>query len=345
MSGAPKASVIVAVRNSGGLIRETLDALFAQSLTDIEVIVVDDASTDDTPELLASYADPRLRVVRNATNLGIAASRNRALELARAPYAAINDHDDVSAPDRLARQVAWLDAHPGVALLATGAVVLENGRTRPDNDRHVADSHALAFSLFARSVIFHSTVCLRMAALNAAGVRYRPRFDYAEDVDLYHQIVLKRAGSLAWLPEPLLRYRRHAGNTSAVRAAQGRAAALAALAENLPALGARLTGEEIELLWRLVAERKPAASLRELDGLGAALERLADAYCAFAGLGERQRAAVDEQAAFFWWECCRAAARSLGPGALRAHKARPDLARGTPALSRLIASARAIARI
>lgn len=104
----PTVTVCIPVYNRSQALRPTLDSVLAQTLTDWELLVIDDGSTDDTPEVVRSYTDPRVRYLRQE-NAGGAAARNRGLAEARAPYLAYLDHDDRWEPEKLARQVAYLD--------------------------------------------------------------------------------------------------------------------------------------------------------------------------------------------------------------------------------------------
>src|SRR5262249_28112057 len=106
----PVVSVIMAVFDAAPWVGAAIQSLLPQTLTDFELIVIDDGSTDATAEVLAAFVDPRLRVERRA-RAGLTRSLNRALELARAPLVARLDADDVALPERLARQCAFLDVH------------------------------------------------------------------------------------------------------------------------------------------------------------------------------------------------------------------------------------------
>jgi hypothetical protein len=116
-------SVVMAVRNGEPYVREAIESVLAQSVTDFEFLIVDDASTDDTPRILSEYQrrDSRIRVLHNESHLGPYPSANRALVQARADHVARHDADDVSPPDRFAIQLQALDSGPDVVLV-TGAV-------------------------------------------------------------------------------------------------------------------------------------------------------------------------------------------------------------------------------
>src|SRR5262245_31351165 len=109
----PRVSVVMATYNPGALVEETLRSLLRQTLTDFERLIVDDASTDDTVARICQFQDRRIRLIRNARNVGVANARNIGLDAARGDYLAPCDHDDLSLPERLEQQVRFLDAHPG----------------------------------------------------------------------------------------------------------------------------------------------------------------------------------------------------------------------------------------
>jgi glycosyltransferase involved in cell wall biosynthesis len=116
--------------NGAGFVGASIASVLAQSFSEFELIVVDDGSTDATAQVLEGILDPRLRVLRQAVNGGVVAARNAGFLAVRGRYVAALDHDDLSHPERLARQVAYLDAHPEVVLVATPRT------TRPAAIRH-----------------------------------------------------------------------------------------------------------------------------------------------------------------------------------------------------------------
>src|SRR5580700_1874042 len=107
----------MSVYNGERFIREAIDSVLSQTLRDWELIVVDDASTDSTRDILVEYRDPRIRLLRNETNQKQAVCSNRGIAVASGRYIARLDADDVSLPSRLADQVSYLDAHPEVAMV------------------------------------------------------------------------------------------------------------------------------------------------------------------------------------------------------------------------------------
>src|SRR5687767_4258368 len=110
MPADPTVSVVMPVYNTARYVAETIDALLAQTFIDFELLILDDGSTDETPAILARYAelDSRVKIFRKP-NRGIIASRNDLLSMCRGRYMAANDADDLSVPERLASQVAYME--------------------------------------------------------------------------------------------------------------------------------------------------------------------------------------------------------------------------------------------
>jgi glycosyltransferase involved in cell wall biosynthesis len=119
----PRVSVVTATYNGARFLPAAIESILAQSYTDFEYVIVDDASTDASAAIATDYAaqDNRVRLVTNPVRLGPPGALNRALAAVQGDYVAVLDHDDLALPERLARQVAFLDAQPAVG--AVGAKV------------------------------------------------------------------------------------------------------------------------------------------------------------------------------------------------------------------------------
>jgi glycosyltransferase involved in cell wall biosynthesis len=214
----PSISVVLAVYNGAHGIRAAVQSVLAQSVSDFELIVVDDGSTDETPGILSGLqqSDSRIRVVRQE-NRGLSASLNRAIGMARGTYIARQDADDISLPERFAHQVAWLDNQPAVAALGTAADVIDSaGRVVGSlTVRHgmVEVKHALTT---LRSTPVHGSMMIRKAALDATG-GYREAFRAGQDYDLW--LRLSARFGIDNLPGVLYRWRLNPEGVYATRRA------------------------------------------------------------------------------------------------------------------------------
>ncbi|HXJ80536.1 MAG TPA: glycosyltransferase [Candidatus Methylomirabilis sp.] len=208
---APAVSVLMSVRNGAPWVREAVESVLDQTAGDLELIVIDDGSTDQTAALLGTFQDSRMRVECQAPR-GLTPSLNRAVTLARAPLLARLDADDLAMPERLARQRAFLDAHLDVGLLGTGARQIDaSGReagvvSPPESDA------AIRRALIRRNPFVHSSVMVRRSVLAEAG-GYDESFTVAQDYDLWMR--MSRITRLANLSAPLVVRRLLPGRVSA----------------------------------------------------------------------------------------------------------------------------------
>lgn len=201
---SPKVTVLMPVHNGEKYLREAVDSILGQTFRDFEYIVVDDASTDRSYEIARSYTDPRVVLVRNERNLGLTVSLNRGLELARGEYVARMDCDDVSLPERLERQVAFMDAHPDVGACSTWSLDIDHAGNVIGR-RELPVGEELNNFYWRRSPLIHPAAMFRFDRED--GPRYDPACRYAQDYDLWFRIRVRRR--LANLPEHLLLYRVH----------------------------------------------------------------------------------------------------------------------------------------
>jgi GT2 family glycosyltransferase len=212
LANPPKVSVVIAVRDGERWLLEAVDSVLVQTMSDLELIIVDDASTDRTPEIVANSArcDSRIRPI-NQLKSGLAAALNRGFAEARAPFLARLDADDIAKPQRIQRQFEYLDRHPGVALLGTWAETID-GQGRVIGYRKPAVKHdELVRILVNNNPLIHSSIMLRTELARKAGL-YRRAFEAAEDYDLWLRI--DEIGRVEVLPEFLVQYRWHRANVS-----------------------------------------------------------------------------------------------------------------------------------
>lgn len=219
----PKLSILVPVYNAEQFIADTIKAVLAQTYTDFELILADDASTDKTKEIIESFKDERIIYVRNEINLGISANRNKLIDLAKGEYIAVLDHDDICLPKRMEMQTGFLDKHEDIAIIGSWfklgcskkaswwrRIITNLGWVwcqpiRPDwND------------LWKGNVMMHPTIMYRREVFNKLGIKYRKEYSPAEDYDLVRQAMEHGLG-LANLPQILLKYNLHGDNWSLVK--------------------------------------------------------------------------------------------------------------------------------
>ena len=209
----PAVSVLMSVRDGAPWVRDAVQSVLDQSEADLELIVIDDGSVDATPALLGAVRDPRLFVERRPP-AGLTPSLNRAIELARAPLLARLDADDVALPERLARQKRFLDAHPEVGLLGTGAREVDAAGRAVGLVTPPADDLGIRRALIRRNPFVHSSVLMRRRVIDEVG-GYDPALPVAQDYELWMR--MSRVTRLANLPEPLVVRRLLPGRVSSAR--------------------------------------------------------------------------------------------------------------------------------
>lgn len=199
----PEMSVIMPAYNAAPYLREAVDSILAQTFTDFELIVIDDCSTDETPDILSSYNDSRLRVLRNDKNMERSFSKNLGITEAKAELVAFLDADDYAMPERLAVQHAFMSDNPEVILSSCYSIIMDsNTITRPPS------MHNEIFArLLLTNPIVQSGVVLRKKALSGLDFWFRDETIPSEDYDLWTRMACLFSGKLAIIPNPLIKYR------------------------------------------------------------------------------------------------------------------------------------------
>ncbi len=263
----PKVTVLMPVYNAEHHLREAMDSILSQTYLDFEFLVIDDGSTDASAAILQSYIDLRLRFVQNPHNLGLTATLNLGLEIAQGEYVARMDADDVSLPERLAKQVAFLDTHPNVGIVGAWAEAFGDARFRIP---HPPDAETIRAKLLFDSALVHPAVLMRRAFLDAHDLRYQP-LGHFEDYELWQRAA--RLFPLANIPEVLFRYRVSSGSAFFGAGEDAQSEVYAALdRRSLPLLGLDPTPADLALHTYL---RRPTGDRR--NEAEAWLLRLADA--------------------------------------------------------------------
>ena len=211
----PAVSVLMPVYNAQRYVAAAVESVLGQTFADFELIAVDDGSTDRSLSILQRFADadPRVRII-SRPNAGLVASLNEALAIARGEFIARMDADDICLPERFARQMAYLAAHPDCVLVGSHVVTMDQhghliGRMADIQFGHDAIDHALMHRGWP---MVHPTVLMRADALRQAGAYRAETWPY-EDHDLF--LRMAEVGKIENLPDVLLNYRKHAASISA----------------------------------------------------------------------------------------------------------------------------------
>ena len=222
------------VYNGERYLREAIKSILTQTYKDFEFLIINDGSTDSTREVILSYDDPRIRLVDNERNLGLHRSLNRGLELAEGEYVARQDADDISESERLAKQVAFLEAHADVALLGTWYKQIDSEGNVVKYYERPCDYAGIRFFLLFANAFVHSSVMLRKSVVLGQIGFYNEAFAYAADYELWYRIA--RHSAVANLDEYLVRYRINAWSMTATygdRIREGAQISIAAIADLL----------------------------------------------------------------------------------------------------------------
>ena len=258
----PKVTVLLPVRNGSAHLEDALASIFAQKFADFELLVIDDGSSDATPEILRATRDPRLRVIIHPQSLGLVVALNRGLELARGEFIARHDHDDLSDSRRLQKQVDFFRTHPDHVLLGTEAIQTDVQGRESFRLLRPRTAESIRWYLCFDNPFIHSTVMFRRETVRREFGGYTPSL-HSEDYALWSRIA--RVRPTANLAEPLLKYREHissvTGSMSQMDAAAFDDATMAIRLENLQhLLGDDASPADARLLSRYRRDFSPSAA-------------------------------------------------------------------------------------
>lgn len=261
---SPRVSVVMTCFNGGAHLKPAVESVLAQTLTDFEFIIVDDASTDGSEDYLGSLTDPRIVLVRNAQNKGQTASLNIGLDRAQGVYIARFDADDICTPERLERQVAAMEAHPGVDIVGSQALLMDESGRDFDRTRLPTSSDAVwAFSLLQCPFV-HPSVMLRADLLRRDGITFDERY-INQDFELWSRLLVTHRGMN--IADPLIRYRVHGASMTIRHHEENLQATLEIITRRLEAedLSRLLTQDEIDDLLRYFFADRQLADAAGID--------------------------------------------------------------------------------
>jgi glycosyltransferase involved in cell wall biosynthesis len=218
-SPAPRISIVTSVYNGAAYLEDCIQSILRQTFRDFEFILVNDGSTDRTREIIDAYAaqDGRIVPVHKPQNEGVVAGLNTGLETARGQYIARQDADDLSLPERVARQVEFLEQNPGYGVAACQVLYIDSEGEPLDRESTftLTENDEIQEALLSYMCLCGPSVVVRREALQQAGYRFSDGLDASEDYDLC--LRLSEVTRLYNLPEPLYLYRQHGGSASVVR--------------------------------------------------------------------------------------------------------------------------------
>ena len=204
MKNTPFISVIMPVHNGGEFLKDAIDSILSQTWKDIELIIIDDGSTDTSADIIKSYRDDRIKSIRQ-TNHGLAYTLNKGLGLAKGDFIARMDQDDISLPSRLEKQMQYMAYNTKLGVLGTFFTYMdEQGSSLQTTITSPTKPLDVQRSLYTVNPLGHGTVMIRKAAWQEAG-GYNDDYEPAGDYELWCRIAEK--WELGVLPESLYWYR------------------------------------------------------------------------------------------------------------------------------------------
>ncbi len=218
MKNNPLVSVVIPVYNAERFLRETVESVISQSYSNLEIIICDDGSTDSSLAVARELAlsDPRIRVLSNEENEGISFTRNRIIGEASGDYFALLDADDICLPDKIERQIEWMEQHPMVDVCGTWASKMDAEGKSMGGAKIMppVNNEEIQINLMFQNSIVQSSTLLR--ASMKEHFRYDGEFLVCEDYDIMER--LSHFTEIHNIPKPLVRYRIHAGGISSTKA-------------------------------------------------------------------------------------------------------------------------------
>lgn len=199
-------SVVMPVYNGSLYLREAIDSILSQTHTNLELIIINDGSTDNSEEIICSYDDSRIRYLINEKNSGICVTLNKGLDIAKGKYIARMDCDDISVPERLQMQIEYMEQNPSIGVLGSDIIVFGEGiKERIFTFEH--DKNCCKAGLLFNTCVAHPAVMIRTSLLEEYHFRYNDTYRGLEDFELWYRI--SKHADLVNLSHPLLYYRKH----------------------------------------------------------------------------------------------------------------------------------------
>lgn len=209
----PRVSVLMSAYNSEKYIAEAIESVLNQTFTDFEFIIINDGSTDKTPEIISEHAkqDKRIKFIDLKKNSGLIAALNKGLDLCQGEYIARMDSDDISLPTRFAKQVKYMDEHPECGACSSWAEKFGPNIIKDKILTYMPTVKLMDFVIYGDRVLNPASM-IRKSILDEYNIKYNPDYKYAEDYAFWVQVC--KHAEIHNLQEVLLNYRWHDDNVS-----------------------------------------------------------------------------------------------------------------------------------
>lgn len=265
----PKVTVLMPVYNGEKYLKEAVDSILNQTFADFEFLIINDGSKDKTEEILKSYSDERIKLLNNEKNQGIVEALNKGLDLAQGEYIARMDCDDISLPQRLEKQIEFMDSHLEIGICGTSYKVFGAKNTAiklPSADDEIK------VSLLFESPICHPSVVMRKEILTQNSLRYSNNAKHMEDYCLWIDLAIKNI-KFENLKDVLLLHRLHENQISGSDLKIRSSGFLDMVSKLTDAAGIDLTQTELEL-FETFATRQMKVPLYEIKNLNSLLSKI-----------------------------------------------------------------------
>lgn len=196
----------MSVYNGQKYLKEAIESLLAQTNGDFELIVVNDGSRDESDKILAACKDQRIKIITNQKNIGLTKSLNLALRQATGEYVARLDSDDVSAPERLAKQLVFMERHPEIVLVGSGVQRIDEKGKDLGSEQVTTGPVMIKYELILHNPFYHSTIFFRRQIIAGEG-GYNEDYVCAQDFEMYSRLSQKY--QMDNIDEPLVKFRVH----------------------------------------------------------------------------------------------------------------------------------------
>ena len=215
----PRITVLMSVYNGEKFLKEAIDSILAQTYTDFEFVIYDDCSTDRTSSIINSYDDSRIVYRKNTVNQGLTRNLADGVSRSKADYIARMDADDIAFPNRLEKQIVWMDAHLDYTILGTPVLYFRDTLGDLGIAYQPTDDATIKATLLISFTLMHPTIMIRRNDLVFHNLNYNPDYWCSQDHALYLDCIREKL-KFSNLSEPLLHMRSHLESISRAKSSR-----------------------------------------------------------------------------------------------------------------------------